>query len=65
MINALATLSRAQQRQEKYNVALMTIEKSLVAAPFGPTHPHRLELLRCKAVIIWKLHRMDEMEGLY
>ena len=64
-INTLATLSRAQQRQKKYDVALTTIEKSLVAAPLGPNHPHRLELLVRKALVLWKLGRMGEMEELY
>jgi hypothetical protein len=64
-INILATLSRAQQRQKKYLAALETINRSLVAAPLGLNHPHRLELLLRKALILWKLNRMDEMEELY
>jgi hypothetical protein len=64
-INTLATLSRAQHRQKKYLLALETIDRSLIAAPLGLNHPHRLELLLRKALIVWKLNRMDEMEELY
>ena len=64
-INILATLSRAQHRQKKFLPALETINRSLIAAPLGLNHPHRLELLLRKAVILWKLNRMDEMEELY
>jgi hypothetical protein len=64
-INILATLSRAQHRQKKYLPALDTINRSLIAAPLGLNHPHRLELLLRKALIVWKLNRLDEMEELY
>lgn len=64
-INILATLSRAQHRQKKYLPALETINRALVAAPLGLNHPHRLELLVRKALIVWKLNRLDEMEELY
>jgi len=64
-INILATLSRAQSRQKKFLSALYTINMSLVAAPLGLNHPHRLELLVRKAVVLRKLERLDETEGLY
>lgn len=59
-INVLATLSRAQSRQAKYDQALLTIDESLKEAPLGWYHPHRLELLNRKAVICWRLGRTDE-----
>ncbi|OCT53075.1 hypothetical protein CLCR_09787 [Cladophialophora carrionii] len=64
-INALATLSRAQLRQGKCLLALDTIDKSLTAAPLGLNHPHRLELLLRKALILRKLDQWDETEQLY
>lgn len=64
-INILATLSRAQYRQKRYLPALETIKRSLIAAPLGLNHPHRLELLLRKALIVWKLNRLEEMEELY
>jgi hypothetical protein len=64
-INILATLSRAQHRQKRHLAALMSIERSLEAAPLGLNHPHRLELLVRKAVILWRLNRLDESEELY
>jgi tetratricopeptide (TPR) repeat protein len=64
-INILAALSRAQHRQKKYLLALETINRSLIAAPLGLNHPHRLELLLRKALIVWKLKCMKEMEELY
>ncbi|KAI1630420.1 hypothetical protein EDD37DRAFT_619529, partial [Exophiala viscosa] len=64
-INILATLSRAQSRQKKFLSALNTINMSLMAAPLGLNHPHRLELLVRKAVVLRKLERLDETEVLY
>jgi hypothetical protein len=64
-INAIATLSRAQSRQEKYDLAYETIDISLAVSPLGLYHPHRLELLVRKAVICRKLKRMDEAEVYY
>ncbi|KAJ9603729.1 hypothetical protein H2200_011915 [Cladophialophora chaetospira] len=64
-INILATLSRAQLRQGKHLLALRTIDRSLAAAPLGLNHPHRLELLLRKALILRKLNRWDETEKLY
>ena len=64
-INIQATLSRAQHRQGKYLLALETIDLSLAAAPLGLNHPHRLELLLRKALILRKLDHWDETEELY
>lgn len=66
-INILATLSRAQHRQKKYSLALETIDKSLAVAavPLGEYHPHRLELLIRRALVLLKLDRLDETERLY
>ena len=64
-LNILATLSRAQLRQKKYPLALETIVRSLDVAPLGLNHPHRLELLLRKALILRELDRWDETEQLY
>lgn len=64
-INILATLSRAQHRQGKYLLALATIDRSLAAAPLGLNHPHRLQLLLRKALILRRLDRWEETEALY
>jgi hypothetical protein len=64
-INILATLSRGQLRQGKTLLALETIQKAIAAAPLGLNHPHRLELLLRKALILRKLDRWDETEELY
>ncbi len=64
-INILATLGRAQHRQKKYLRALETINRSLMAAPLGLNHPHRLELLVRKPLIVWKINCIYEMEELY
>jgi hypothetical protein len=64
-VNVLATLSRAQLRQNKLELALVTIDRALAAAPYGLNHPHRLELLLRKAIILWKLNRRTETEDLY
>lgn len=64
-INILATLSRAQHRQKKHTTALETINRSLSVSPWGLNHPHRLELLLRKALILRKLECLEEMEELY
>ncbi|ETN45265.1 uncharacterized protein HMPREF1541_09096 [Cyphellophora europaea CBS 101466] len=64
-INILATLSRAQLRQGRVELALSTINRSLIAAPYGLNHPHRLELLLRKAILLWKLGRREETKELY
>ncbi|KIW69104.1 hypothetical protein PV04_04999 [Phialophora macrospora] len=64
-INILATLSRAQLRQGKSVLALESIHKSLAATPLGLNHPHRLELLLRKALILRTLDQWHETEELY
>lgn len=64
-INILASLSRARLRQKKFLSALETIDKSLDEAPLGLNHPHRLELILRKALILRRLDRWDETEALY
>ena len=47
----LATLSRAQSRQNKHHAALDTIDQCLKEAPLGLNHPQLLDLLCRKALI--------------
>ncbi|KIW13041.1 hypothetical protein PV08_08228 [Exophiala spinifera] len=61
----LATLSRAQYRQRKFSSALETIDRSLAACPLGEYHPHRLEMLIRKALILKNVGRLDETEKIY
>ena len=65
----LATLSRAQSRQNKYHAALDTIDQCLKEAPLGLNHPHLLDLLCRKALICGhlkdKLKATEETERQY
>jgi hypothetical protein len=65
----LATLSRAQSRQNKHHAALDTIDQCLKEAPLGLNHPHLLDLLCRKALICGhlkdKLKPTEETERQY
>jgi tetratricopeptide (TPR) repeat protein len=64
-VSALSTLSRAQSRLGKHELALETMKRCLQKAPLGQSHPHRLESIRRLALIYKKLGRMEDTERLY
>lgn len=64
-VNVMATLSRSQRRQGKFALASETLDEALAAIGYGLNHPHRLELLLRKAILLWKLGHKTETERLY
>jgi tetratricopeptide (TPR) repeat protein len=66
LISILATLSRAQSRQGKYDAALRSIDQCISRAKsMGRNHPLMLELLVRKALILCNLGDSNEAEHLY
>ena len=59
-ISVLATLSRAQSRQNRHTAGLNTINQCLKDAHLEPNHESRLTLLVRKAIICWNLK--DELK---